>query len=52
MPFATFRRRVECERFGIVITAHPTFALAKDLRVLLCELALDGAGDSRAGARA
>ena len=46
VPFATFRRRVECERFGIVITAHPTFALAKDLRVLLCELALDGAGDS------
>ena len=32
MPFETFRRRVESERFGIVITAHPTFALARELR--------------------
>ena len=45
VPFETFRRRVEGERFGIVVTAHPTFALARDLRVLLCELALTEAGD-------
>ncbi|HEX5794337.1 MAG TPA: phosphoenolpyruvate carboxylase, partial [Geminicoccaceae bacterium] len=45
VPFETFRRRVESERFGIVITAHPTFALAGDLRVLLCELALADGGD-------
>ena len=52
VPFETFRRRVEGERFGIVITAHPTFALARELRVLLTELAIDrrpAAGD-RAGA--
>ena len=45
VPFETFRRRVESERFGIVVTAHPTFALARELRVLLCELALAEAGD-------
>ena len=49
MPFETFRRRVESERFGIVVTAHPTFALARDLRVLLCELALTEAGDPASG---
>ncbi len=42
VPFETFRARIESERFGIVITAHPTFALARDLRVRLTELALDG----------
>jgi phosphoenolpyruvate carboxylase len=42
VPFETFRARVESERFGIVITAHPTFALARELRLLLTELALDG----------
>ncbi|MCC2663604.1 MAG: hypothetical protein K0S35_1526, partial [Geminicoccaceae bacterium] len=49
VPFETFRRRVESERFGIVVTAHPTFALARDLRVLLCELALTEAGDPASG---
>ncbi len=39
VPFETFRARVESERFGIVITAHPTFALARELRLLLAELA-------------
>ena len=43
VPFETFRQRVEGARFGIVITAHPTFALAQDLRVLLTELAIDDA---------
>ena len=41
VPFETFRARVESERFGIVITAHPTFALASELRLLLTELALE-----------
>jgi phosphoenolpyruvate carboxylase len=41
VPFETFRTRVESERFGIVITAHPTFALAHELRLLLTELALE-----------
>ena len=45
-PFETFRRRVESARFGIVITAHPTFALRQDLRVLLTRLALDGADEA------
>jgi phosphoenolpyruvate carboxylase len=30
-PFESFRRAVERDRFGIVITAHPTFSLAKAL---------------------
>ena len=46
VPFETFRERVERERFGIVITAHPTFALARELRVLLCELALAEPGEA------
>jgi phosphoenolpyruvate carboxylase len=41
VSFETFRARVESERFGIVITAHPTFALARELRLLLAELALE-----------
>ena len=41
VPFETFRARVENERFGIVITAHPTFALAHELRLLLSALALE-----------
>lgn len=45
VPFETFRLRVERARFGIVITAHPTFALAKDLRVLLTRLALGDADE-------
>ena len=48
VPFETFRKRVEGERFGIVITAHPTFALARELRLLLSELALAGTGSEPA----
>ena len=40
MPFEEFRQRVERPRFGVVFTAHPTFALAKGLQEALVELAL------------
>jgi phosphoenolpyruvate carboxylase len=40
VPFDEFRKRVEQPRFGVVFTAHPTFALAKDLQEALVELAL------------
>jgi phosphoenolpyruvate carboxylase len=45
-PFESFRRAVERDRFGIVITAHPTFSLAKALQQILVALAL---GSSRDG---
>jgi phosphoenolpyruvate carboxylase len=53
VPFETFRRAVERDRFGIVITAHPTFSLAKDLQAILIELALgvDAAGQPLDAAR-
>jgi phosphoenolpyruvate carboxylase len=38
-PFAEFRREVERERIGIVLTAHPTFALSTELTRLLAMLA-------------
>ena len=38
-PFESFRRAIERERFGIVITAHPTFSLAAPLQQLLVALA-------------
>jgi phosphoenolpyruvate carboxylase len=40
VPFEEFRRRVEQPRFGVVFTAHPTFALAHTLQQALVELAL------------
>ena len=41
VPFETFRERVERERFGVVITAHPTFSLARALQEVVVELALN-----------
>ena len=40
VPFDTFRRRIERPTFGLVVTAHPTFSLASDLRRTLVELAV------------
>jgi phosphoenolpyruvate carboxylase len=37
-PFADFRRDVEAERMGIVLTAHPTFALSAELTRALAML--------------
>ncbi len=53
LPFETFAQKVERDRFGIVITAHPTFALAKPLQDALVELALglDGQGRPTSAAR-
>jgi phosphoenolpyruvate carboxylase len=45
IPFEQFRARIECEVFGIVITAHPTFNLSGDLMELLTTLATRRAGD-------
>ena len=47
VPFERFQAAVERESFGIVITAHPTFALSADLLHNLAELAMerDGTGD-------
>ncbi len=45
VPFERFRGQVECERFGVVITAHPTFSLARALQEVLVELALNSGGD-------
>ena len=45
--FETFRSAVERDRFGIVITAHPTFCLAKSLQQALVALALGVDRDSR-----
>ncbi len=47
LPFARFKAVVERESFGIVFTAHPTFALSADLLDALAELATDrdGTGD-------
>ncbi len=39
LPFAAFRRTVEREAFGIVITAHPTFTLSGELMETLAVLA-------------
>ena len=47
VPFDEFRRRVERPRFGVVFTAHPTFALAKALQEALVELALGVTADGR-----
>ncbi len=41
VPFEAFAREVERIRYGFVITAHPTFALAQRLREVLVALALD-----------
>jgi phosphoenolpyruvate carboxylase len=39
-PFESFRRAIERDRFGIVITAHPTFSLATALQQILVALAI------------
>lgn len=40
VPFQEFRQRIERARFGVVITAHPTFALAQSLQIKLVMVAL------------
>jgi phosphoenolpyruvate carboxylase len=40
VPFEEFRQRIERPRFGVVFTAHPTFAVACGLQQALVELAL------------
>ncbi len=40
VSFEEFRQRVERPRFGVVFTAHPTFALARGVQQALVELAL------------
>jgi phosphoenolpyruvate carboxylase len=47
LGFEEFRRRVEHPRFGVVFTAHPTFALARALQEALVELALGVSADGR-----
>jgi phosphoenolpyruvate carboxylase len=47
VSFDTFARRVGRLRYGFVITAHPTFALAQRLRELLVTLALELGPDGR-----
>jgi len=44
VAFEDFRSAVEREAFGIVITAHPTFSISKDLTRTLAELAVRSAG--------
>ncbi|NQV83629.1 MAG: phosphoenolpyruvate carboxylase [Rhodospirillales bacterium] len=45
VAFEVFQKIVEREAFGIVITAHPTFAISKRLTCILAELAIRGNGD-------
>ncbi len=45
MPFERFRGQIERERFGVVITAHPSLSLARALQEVLVELALNSRGD-------
>ena len=47
IPFEDFKAIVERPSFGIVLTAHPTFGLRRDLRRALCEVA---AGETVGGA--
>lgn len=47
VPFEEFKQIVENPVFGIVLTAHPTFGLRRDLRRAMCELA---AGETAGGA--
>src|SRR5262249_2868045 len=39
--FDTFRSALECRRFGIVATAHPTFGLTAELMRVQAKLAVD-----------
>jgi len=47
IPFEDFKEIIERPSFGIVLTAHPTFGLRRDLRRALCEVA---AGETVGGA--
>ncbi|MGF1625461.1 MAG: phosphoenolpyruvate carboxylase [Alphaproteobacteria bacterium] len=47
-PFPTFKTRVEGAVFGIVFTAHPTFAMNERLLVCLAELGSGFAADGQA----
>ena len=48
VPFEHFRRAIERDRFGIVITAHPTFSLARALQQILVALAIGTGRDGSA----
>ena len=48
VPFEGFRRAIERDRFGIVITAHPTFSLANALQQILVALATGTGRDGSA----
>lgn len=45
VPFDVFRARLEREIAGIVITAHPTFGLSKELTRIMASLALERSPD-------
>ena len=47
IPFKEFKKVVETEIFGIVITAHPTFSISKQLTHILAELVIRGKKDER-----
>lgn len=42
LDFEVFKKTVEREAFGIVITAHPTFSISKELTHILAELVVRG----------
>lgn len=42
VAFETFKKTVERDAFGIVITAHPTFSISKELTHILAELVVRG----------
>ena len=48
ISFEDFRAKIEREVFGIVITAHPTFAVSQDLTQVLASLATGCGQDGKA----
>lgn len=51
LDFRAFAERWGRPAYGLVLTAHPTFALSGEMRRVLADLAADGAGDTK-GAKA
>jgi phosphoenolpyruvate carboxylase len=49
IPFKVFQESVQREIFGIVITAHPTFAISKELTHILAELVVCCDSDQTSG---
>jgi len=49
LPFEDFRETAAREVFGVVVTAHPTFAISKDLTCILAELAMRCGGGGKDG---